>query len=230
MPDPLDAALPIDADLGAATRSRNLLLRAGIRAFAMRGYHEASTRLIESDAGVQRNLISHYWGAKEAFWKACIDALLGATKRDFDTALAQAHNVTGVERLRFTIRAFVRTLARYPELHRIMVDEGKRSDGRLDWVVQQHTHGSYARIAALLEEARALGVAPDMDTHSFYYTLVGATSMFSMAPECRLLSRRDPTTEAEVARHADAIAYLLVRDPLPAAAAHKPATRRRKNA
>lgn len=190
-------------------------MRAGIETFAELGYHAASTRLIESAAGVKRNLISYHWGSKEAFWKACIDQLAGAMAREIQLAEAQAANVAGPERLRFFIRAYVRASAKYPEVHSIMLDEGKRAESRLQWIVERHSKPFYARIVALLKEARRMGVANDMDAHSFYYTLVGAAGIFAMAPECRMLSGSNPNADAVVARHADAIASLLIRDLAP---------------
>ncbi len=209
---PIAAFLPVTEDAGAATRTRNKLLRAGIAAFAELGYHAASTRLIETAAGVKRNLISYHWGSKDAFWKDCIDCLVGAMMLEFRAVDDQAVNVDGPERLRFFVRAFIRASAKYPEMHSIMLDEGKRNEDRLAWIVERHVEPVKARVEQLLADARRMGVAREIDLPSFYYALVGTSAMFTMAPECRMLFGIDPLEDAAITRHADAIARLLIPD------------------
>ena len=217
MSDDKDYAMPrlklAHSDLAAADITREKLLSAGIMTFAELGYHAASTRLIESAAGVNRNLISYHWGSKEAFWMACFDCLAQNINREMRLAEEQAMNVGGIERLRFFIRAYVRATAKFPELQSIMMDEGRRAESRLEWIVKRYAKPFYERVSAILDEAREMGAVIDMDAHNFYYALVGSSSMFSMAPECHLLSGKDPRDDAVVARHADVIAQHLVPDP-----------------
>ena len=209
---PIATLLPVKEEGDAATRTKTKLLRAGISCFAELGYHAASTRLIENAAGVKRNLMSYHWGSKEAFWKDCIDCLIGALMLEFRVVDDQAVNVDGRERLRFFVRASIRASAKYPEIHSIMLDEGKRNEDRLAWIVERHVKPMTARVEQLLVDARQMGVAHEIDLPSFYYALVGATSMFTMAPECRMLFGIDPLEDAAVTRHADAIARLLIPD------------------
>ena len=212
----------VESETSSGDRTRDKLLRAGITVFAELGYHAASTRLIEGAAGVKRNLISYHWGSKEEFWRACFSRLADDALREIRLAEQQAVNVDGVERLRYFIRAFVRLSAKFPELQCIMLDEGRRAEDRLQWIVKRHVKPFYARVEALLNDARRIGAAISMDTQSFYYALVGSAVIFTMAPECRLLSGEDPQEEAMIARHADAIARLLIRDDGP-----RPETRKR---
>ncbi len=192
--------------------TRQKLLEAGIRLFAAQGYDTASTRMIETAAGVKRNLISYHFESKEAFWKACTDELFQRMTSDLLDATALARDIEPVERLRFFIRRYVRLAAKYPEIHRIMLDEGKRNDWRLKWIVDNYARVFYARVERMVAEADALGVSPGIDTPHFYYLLISGAAIFAMGPECELLSGQDPQTDAMIDAHADALANLLIKD------------------
>jgi hypothetical protein len=112
--------------------------------------------------------------------------------------------------MRYFVRAIVRFSARFPEVNRLMIEEGMQDDWRLDWLVEHFVRPWYRRAQALFEEARSLGVAPDMAFAHFYYILTGAAALpFSMAPEARRLARIDTARETFVDAHADALANLL---------------------
>lgn len=196
-----------------ARSTRQRLLEAGIRLFAQHGYDSASTRMIETAAGVKRNLISYHFDSKDAFWKACMAELFGRMVDEFVETAGAAQDIEPVERLRFFVRRYVRLAARYPELHRIMLEEGKRNDWRLAWVVEQYGRRFYRQVARLLDEAERLGVAPGIEMPHFYYLLISGASMFAMAPECALLSGQDPHSDEMIDAHADALANLLIKEP-----------------
>jgi len=201
---------PVGAD-GGSTRER--LVEAGIELFALQGYDAASTRLIETAAGVKRNLISYHFESKEAFWKACVSTLFERMTGDYLDAAATARDIEPVERLRFFIRRYVRLAARYPQVHRIMLDEGKRNDWRLAWIVEHFARGFYTQVERMHAQASALGVAPDVGMPHFYYLLISGASIFAMGPECALLSGENPQTDSMIDAHADALAHLLIKDP-----------------
>ena len=192
--------------------TRQKLLKAGIGLFALQGFDTASTRSIETAAGVKRNLISYHFGTKQAFWKACVDVLFQNMIAELLAAQTAAQDIEPVERLRFFIRRYVRLAARYPEIHRIMLDEGKRNDWRLKWVVENYSRQFYARVERLIAQADRLGVSPGIDTVHFYYLLISGAVIFAMGPECELLSGTDPQTETMIDAHADALANLLIKE------------------
>ncbi|WP_374572219.1 TetR/AcrR family transcriptional regulator [Phenylobacterium sp.] len=211
----MDEASNGEFDPGVSEGTRERLLRAGAAAFAELGYHAASTRLIEGAAGVKRNLISYHWGSKDAFWRACIDRMFNALGCDLDIALRKAERASadeGVEPLRRFVSAFVRASAAHAQVHSIMLDEGKRDESRLRWIVERHAAPFYARVASIFDRARALGATPHMDVASFYYTLVGASSFFTMAPERRLLTGQGTLTPETIDRHAESVARMLIRN------------------
>ena len=191
--------------------TRDKLLKAAIALFAERGYDAIGTREIETEAGVNRGLITYHFGTKEGLWKAAIEALFADQSEDLALAQHAADGLDPVAKLANVIRRFVEYSARRPELNRIMVQEGKHDDWRLTWIVDRHVKPYYATTKRLHDEVVAEGVAPPMDHVHFHYILVGAAAlMFAMAPECRRLSGRDPASPAMVAAHADALVRLLL--------------------
>lgn len=190
--------------------TRESLLTAAIRKFATSGYDAASTRQIESDAGVKRGLISYHFGSKEALWKAAAIWLFDRAASEIEAAEAGAVNVDPVARLRYFVRAFVRFSARYPDINRLMIREGLEDDWRLHWLVENIVRPWYQRVQAIFEEAQRLNAAPNMSFHHFYYVLIGAGALiFSMASESERLAGIDPLAESVISAHADALAELM---------------------
>ena len=194
-----------------AQATRDKLLKAAISLFAERGYDAIGTREIETEAGVNRGLITYHFGSKETLWKAAIEALFEDQSAELALAQQDTDGLEPVDRLANVIRRFVEFSAHRPELNRIMVQEGKHDDWRLAWIVDRHVKPYYATTKRLHDEVVAEGIAPPMDHVHFHYILVGAAAlMFAMAPECRRLSGRDPASPKMVAAHADALVRLLL--------------------
>jgi len=195
-----------------AARTQKKLLEAGIKLFAQFGYFGASTRQIESAAKVQRNLISYHFGNKDEFWKSCMEHLfqlfIGTT---LPKIMSIQHEQPG-QRLRELIKRYVRASAEHPEIHQIFVEEGKRDDWRLQWLVDNYVRAFYAAVENLYEEARQLSIAPEVGPVGFFYILTGSSAVFSLAPECRQLTGTDPMSDEMIEAHANNIARLLIRD------------------
>ncbi len=203
----------LDRKSEKSRRTQQKLVEAGIDLFSTYGYNATTTRSVELHAKVQRNLISYHFGGKEAFWKACVSILFKRFNELLLPALSQAKDIEAGERIRFLIRQSVRASAAHPEVMRIMSDEGRCDDWRLEWIVERYTRKLFGTVRELLDDGHACGALPALTYLQFYYLLVSSGSMFAMAPEYRLLSGEDPCAEANVDAQADAIAHLLAPRP-----------------
>ncbi len=214
---------------GLDTRQR--IVAVALAAFADLGYDGATTRDIAARAGVNQGLITYHFAGKLALWQAAVDdifARLGAHFAAHATALVDADAVT---RLRLLVRHYVRFAAAHPEMHRLMMQEGKHDGPRMQWLVDRHVAPLYAQTRPLLAAAQRLGAVPAAPVAHLYYILVGAVAhLFVVAPEFRRLTGSDPLRARAIETHADAIAALLFGPPLaPAAGAASrppPASRR----
>jgi len=189
-----------------ATRER--ILEAAVEAFAEKGFLGASTREIARRAGTNQGLITYHFRSKDELWRAAADTIF----ESLDAQLAERLSALGQgdlrERAREAIRVYVRFAAAHPELFRLMVDEGKVADDRMNWLVDVHLRPRFETISSGL--IQAAGIDEALLPHAFYALAGAASLIFAVAPECRRLTGLDPETEEAVETHADFVARLLV--------------------
>lgn len=200
-----------DARCRDAEATKTKLLNAALTAFSTRGYDASSTRLIETAAGVKRGLITYHFGSKQGLWRATADHIMSIAEESLRLALRSAADADAKTRLRFFVRTYVAFCAKHPELNRLMIQEGMNCDWRLQWLLERSVRGWYEAVCDLFNEAVALGVAPAMSAHHFYYIVTGAATLrFSNAAEAEALIGEDPLASESVAEHADALANLFL--------------------
>ncbi|MEM9224602.1 MAG: TetR/AcrR family transcriptional regulator [Pseudomonadota bacterium] len=191
-------------------RTRAALLAAGITLFSQQGYDATSTRQIETKAAVQRNLMTYHFGSKEQFWKACMTALNERMAKQMAPALSLPEGLDTGERIRETIRQFVRASAAVPEVGRIFFDEGRQPSWRLEWIVTHYAGGFFGEIGRLFAQGREAGLIADIPKVSFYYMVVGSAALFAMSAEAKIITGEDAFDPATVDAHANSVAALLV--------------------
>jgi len=90
-----------------------------------------------------------------------------------------------------------------------MVDEGKDSDERMQWLVDTHlkpTCDRFVRGGA----GHGTGIDETMLSHA-YYVMAGAASLiFAVAPECRRRTGLDPEAPEAIETHVRFVAQLLI--------------------
>ena len=194
----------------ASTRER--MLDVALEAFAELGYDGASTRAIAARAGVNQGMIPYYFGTKEQLWREAVTRAFDEVHGLLEAARAATADESPRVRTARVLREFVRFVARRPAFVRLMSDEGKREGTRMEWIVDHFVKQVYELIREEVLQARGLRVVPgDLDPMHLHYIVVGATTMlFHQAPECRRLTGRDPSDEAVVEAHADALIALFV--------------------
>jgi AcrR family transcriptional regulator len=189
--------------------TRGRIVDAAARAFAEKGFRAASTREIAASAGANQGLITYHFRSKLGLWKAAADQIFGLLSAGFDDLGELGESGDERAAAREAIRRYVRFAAAHPELFRLMVEEGKHTDARMRWLVDNHLKPLYARFERLVttyDPAFDRALLP----HA-YYALAGAGSLiFALKPECRRLTGLDPADERAVDAHAEFIARLLV--------------------
>src|SRR5512134_1396005 len=124
-----------------ATRER--IVEAAADAFAERGFHGASTREIAKRAGTNQGLITYHFRSKDELWRAAADRIFGLLRKRLGERLAALGADDARERTREAVREYVRFAAAHPELFRLMVEEGKSAEDRMQWLVDTHLRPIY---------------------------------------------------------------------------------------
>src|ERR1700744_4858019 len=104
---------------GDAGPVQETILEAALEAFALRGYDGVSVRELNRQIGVSHNLVHHYFGSKDALWRAAIDHGLTRVNEAWNPEhLDKVEDP--VERMKLGLRRFLEVTAKSPFVQRIM--------------------------------------------------------------------------------------------------------------
>jgi len=178
--------------------------------FAERSFDGATTREIAARAGVTQPLLNYHFRSKEDLWQAAVDSLFELLTHTLNDRISGLRGVDRVTSARLAVREFVTFSARHPQLHRIITQESKADGPRMEYMVERHVRPIYERTIEMFSDLAREGAVPAIPPTHLYYILTGAgPTMFVLAPECRRLSDLDPSDEAVIEAHADAVSLLL---------------------
>jgi AcrR family transcriptional regulator len=193
--------------------TRDRILAAATDLFSERSFDGATTREIAARAGVTQPLLNYHFRSKEELWQAAVDSLFDLLEQTIDERTVGLRGVDEVTAAKLLVREFVTFSARNPQLHRIIMQESKADGPRMDYLVDRHVRPIYERTTRLFEHLAAKGAVPAIPPAHLYYILTGAgPTMFVLAPECRRLSALDPSADAVIEAHADAVCLLFFGD------------------
>ena len=194
------------------TRAR--IIEAAREAFSTMGFEGASLRSVAKDAGVQHQLATYYFKTKEELWMAVMDELAIGFFARLGERIRGLDGVDAPTKLRLVVREFVKYSAEYPQLHRLMTMEGRRESERLAWLIKRHVSRFYSISTKLIREAQAIGVVRPGDPGQLHYCAIGiATSAFSLAPEYKIVTGKDPFARSHVEQIADLVCDFLFARP-----------------
>src|SRR5262245_24295406 len=194
----------------SADATRDRIVAAATDLFAERSFDGASTQDIAGRAGVTQPLLNYHFRSKDELWQATVDSLFDRLNRTMGERARGLRGVDEVTTAKLLPREFVVFSARHPQLHRIITQESKADGARMDYLVDRHVRPIYERTVELFESLARAGAVPDIAPAHLYYIVTGAgPTMFVLGPECRRLTSLDPSDEAVIQAHADAVCLLL---------------------
>ena len=135
---------------------RRLILDAGVRVFARRGFHHCRVSDVADEAGVAYGLVYHYFDSKEEIlntlflerWQIMLDAIAEIDASDRD-AREKLHAVAG-----FIIESYRHD----PDLMKVIIVEVTRAANSFGALHLEKIREAYAGIAGIVESARDGGV------------------------------------------------------------------------
>ncbi|MBL6707758.1 TetR family transcriptional regulator [Luminiphilus sp.] len=172
---------------------------AAIRLFAERGYDGTSIREVENVAGVNRGLVNYHFDNKEALWKAALDQVFGLLETHTKDRAELYRDLPPKERIAYVIRSQVRFNAAHPELNQLMMQEAKSDTPRLHYIVDTYVRPIMEWLQHTAMEA--LPIEQDEFLYWYYMFLGSSTTVYSMAPESKLLFGVDVMEEKMIDRH-----------------------------
>ncbi|MGH9016262.1 MAG: TetR/AcrR family transcriptional regulator [Acidimicrobiales bacterium] len=194
----------------AADARRDRIVAAAAELFSERSFDGATTRDIAARAGVTQPLLNYHFHSKQELWQAAVDSLFALLNQVMDERALGLRGVDEITRAKLLVREFITFSARNPQLHRIIMQESKADGSRMDYLVDRHVRPIYERTIEIFGSLAAQGVVAKVPPAHLYYILTGAgPTMFVLAPECRRLSGIDPSDDAVIEAHADAVCLLL---------------------
>ncbi len=127
-------------------KTKQTVLKAALKIFAQEGFHNAKLRDIASIAGTTHSLIRHHFGSKEDLWKAVVDYGLNLQEKNILKILISHESADPVELFREFIKSYVSTIAKNPELSKILLHDNSRSSPHLDYLM-----GRQERLHSIIE-------------------------------------------------------------------------------
>lgn len=191
-----------------AETTKRKLLDVAIQKFTRHDFDAVAVRDIEVEAGVQRNLLKYHFGSKDDIWKAAAQEIFEGLDAFMASRQELMRDLPPRERVAYIIRSFSRYSASNPELHRLMIQEGKQESWRLRWIVDNFVRENAKELREML--GRDVGLDDADFVHWYYLFAGGVPVMFSMAPEAQLLFGVDVCGDDIVTRHADMMVDLLL--------------------
>ncbi|MCB0998953.1 MAG: TetR/AcrR family transcriptional regulator [Acidimicrobiales bacterium] len=193
-----------------ADPARDRILAAALDLFSERSFDGATTRAIAERAGVTQPLLNYHFSSKDELWRAAVDGLFEALGESLRGRQEGLRGVDEPTTARLMIREFIWFSARNPQLHRIITQECKFDGPRMDHLVEHHIRPLYERTVSLLRSLSERGVIARIPAEHLYYVITGAgPSMFVLGPECRRLTGLEPTDDAVIEAHVEAVCTLI---------------------
>jgi AcrR family transcriptional regulator len=193
-------------------RTKQKLLDAALEAFSENGFKGTSTRDIAARAGVHHPLITYHFSNKDRLWRSAVKYVFS----DFITELqrAQELHANDCPKVRFAamIRIYVQHAARYPALHKIVLQESSYQSDRLEWLCENFLNPLADAAARYIAELQEKGDAPDGDPLLIYNMIrVSSGTLIALALELKISSNISLDEPGKL----DELAELIVRVFLP---------------
>jgi AcrR family transcriptional regulator len=187
-------------------RTKQKLLDAALEAFSENGYKGTSTRDIAARAGVHHPLITYHFSNKDRLWRSAVKYVFA----DFIAELQKAQeNFAGeCPKARFAamIRIYVHHAARFPALHKIVLQESSYQSDRLDWMSENFLRPIADAAAGYISELQTKGVAIPGDPMLIYNMVrVSSGTLIALSLELKNTSNIDLENPEKLDELADMI-------------------------
>jgi len=157
--------------LGKQTRevsekTKETVLKAALAIFAREGFYNAKLREIAALAGTTHSLIRHHFGSKYDLWKAVVDYGLKLHENSLLRILKSRESDDAVEIFKHFIASYIYTVAKNPELSKILLHDNSRSSPHLEYLMERQKR-LHSIIEPVFKNAQKCGYFKGFDPESF---------------------------------------------------------------
>ncbi|MFU8866076.1 MAG: TetR/AcrR family transcriptional regulator [Rhodobacterales bacterium] len=160
--------------------TKERLLAAGTKLFALNGYDAVSTGDIAREAGLTQSMVHYHYSSKELIWKAVIHQIMRNRKSTFPPPAEDLAKLAPVDRLKLLIQSLIRTNANNPQFVRIAVHEGTIASPRLSWLVKTYVRKGYKLFDDTIREAMEEGAIPSLPVSDMTNTITAISLLFGL--------------------------------------------------
>ncbi|GAA2787811.1 TetR family transcriptional regulator [Kribbella solani] len=181
-----------------AERSKQQLLDAAVIEFGAHGFSGARVSEIATRAGVNKQLISYYFGGKEGLYRAVADSWR-ATEPDI---ISDAHTLGEV------VGAYARATIKQPDMLRLLIREGVDRDTAGN--DQDAQHERFQGMLADFRRRQTEGeLVADLDPAYAGLALFGLSAAPMVFPQIARALGLDPDSDEFATKYADEVAKLV---------------------
>ncbi|MGB9439309.1 MAG: TetR/AcrR family transcriptional regulator [Desulfobacterales bacterium] len=190
-------------------KTKETVLRAALVEFAWKGFFNAKLRDIAARAGTTHSLIRHHFGSKDDLWKAVVDYGLQLHEESLLKILTLRESADPVELFKDFIATYISTVAKHPELSKILLHDNSRTSPHLNYLIEKQKH-LHAVIEPVFKNAQACGYFKgfDHDSFSVYVRALVETPIVTRDMTNKLL-KEDIRSDKGIAMHTERVLDFL---------------------
>ncbi len=197
---------------GQSSDLQRALLLAAIDLFANAGFDGASLSRIAGRTGADIGLIRYYFGTKAGLWEAAMTHLANVYVEDM-LAANTFRDGSKTDALKAVIRANLIAASKWPQVSRIIVFEGNRSDARGAFIQTRFVAPFHYLISEFIDGAKSEGRLPDVSTRTIFFMIAhGGAFPMALPALANSIPGEDIGSEQGLEAHINAILALLIRD------------------
>ena len=193
-------------------KTKETVLRSALEVFAREGFYNAKLREIADLAGTTHSLIRHHFGSKDDLWKAVVDYGLNLHEKSLLRILRSRKSADDVDIFKDFIASYVSTIAKNPELSKILLHDNSRSSPHLDYLMERQKR-LHSIIEPVFKNAQKAGYFKGFTHDSFlvYVRALVETPIATRDITNRLLNE-DILSEKGIAVHTERVLRFLFRE------------------
>jgi len=177
----------------ARGEARPRILAAAIEAFARHGFEGVGPRHVAELAGLNHSLVTYHFGSMEELWKEAVSSLFETFRLHLIRRFQGLDGLDAEIRLNIVIEDLVSIARDNPALHQIMLHEGRTTNSRQEWLVENQLRPMYRMARDMIEQGKLAGRVRDFDADLLYYAMIAiAMTPFSLKAEFEAVTGRNP--------------------------------------